>query len=137
MSSAPTAADAPTYVDSSAVVKLTVLEDESDALRAFLRADARRLAASALLEVETARAVRVAGGEGGTLAEVLAAVDLVDVTFAIRARARTLEPAQLRTLDAIHLATAIEIGAHEMLVYDRRLAAAATAYGLRAWSPGV
>jgi predicted nucleic acid-binding protein len=137
MSSALTAADAPTYVDSSAFVKLVVMESESDALRQFLAASPRRLTASTLLEVEATRVARAAGGAAASaMAEALRAVVLVDVTPAIRARARLLDPVHLRTLDAIHLATALEVGVHEVLVYDSRLGAAAADYGMNVLSPG-
>ena len=137
MSSAPTASEAPTYVDSSAFVKLVVAEPESQALRQFLTDVPRRLAASTLLDVEATRVARAAGGEATTaMAEALRAVVLVDVTRSIRARARLLDPVELRTLDAIHLATALETGAGDIVVYDRRLASAARAYGMHVWSPG-
>jgi uncharacterized protein len=47
-----------------------------------------------------------------------------------------MDTTRLRTLDAIHLATALEVGAGEMLVYDRRLADAASAGGIVVLSPG-
>jgi predicted nucleic acid-binding protein len=47
-----------------------------------------------------------------------------------------VDPPLLRTLDAIHLASALEVGADEMIVYDRRLADAARANGLTVTSPG-
>ncbi|MFL5962330.1 MAG: type II toxin-antitoxin system VapC family toxin [Gaiellaceae bacterium] len=137
MSSAPTAADAPTYVDSSAFMKLVVAEPESDALRLFLTQSPRRLTASTLLDVEATRVARAAGGSAANaMAEALRAVVLVDVTPSIRARARLLDPVHLRTLDAIHLATALETGAREIIVYDNRLASAAATYGMDVWSPG-
>jgi predicted nucleic acid-binding protein len=58
------------------------------------------------------------------------------MTPAIRARARLLDPVQLRMLDAIHLATALEVGVRDVLVYDNRLGAAAAEYGMNVLSPG-
>jgi uncharacterized protein len=137
MSSAPTASDAPTYVDSSAFVKLVVSEPESEALRRFLAASPRRLTASALLEIEVTRVARAAGGAAANaMADALRAVVLVDVTPSIRARARLVDPVHLRTLDAIHLATALETDVHDVLVYDNRLGAAAAEYGMNVLSPG-
>jgi uncharacterized protein len=137
MSSAPTASDAPTYVDSSAFVKLVVAEPESEALRRFLADSPRRLTASTLLDVEATRVARAAGGAAANaMADALRAVVLVDITPSIRARARLLDPVHLRTLDAIHLATALETGAHAVIVYDNRLASAAAAYGMDVLSPG-
>lgn len=136
MSSARTGSDHPTYVDTSAFVKLVVDEPESRALRSFLAGDPRRLVSSALLEVEAARAARAVGGPvAAAMSSMLGSLDLVEVTAAIRARARTLDPVGLRTLDAIHLATALEVDAREMLAYDRRLAAAAELYGIAALAP--
>jgi predicted nucleic acid-binding protein len=137
MSSGPTASDAATYVDSSAFVKLVVSEPESEALRRFLAASPRRLTASALLEIEATRVARAAGGAAAKeMADALRAVVLVDMTPAIRARARLLDPVQLRTLNAIHLATALEVGVRDVLVYDNHLGAAAAEYGMNVLSPG-
>jgi uncharacterized protein len=137
MSSARTAFEAPTYVDSSAFVKLVVSEAESGALRRFLTASPRRLTASALLEVEAMRVARAVGGDvASAMAEALRSIVLVDISLAIRTRARLLDPVELRTLDAIHLATALEVGARDVVVYDDRLGAAATAYGMDVLSPG-
>jgi hypothetical protein len=137
MSSAPTESETPTYVDASAFVKLVVSEPESEALRRFLVGAPRRLTSSALLEVEAGRAGRAVGGDAAVgMAEELAGVNLVEVTSAIRSRARTLDPVDLRTLDAIHLATALEAGVRDVLVYDRRLGAAAASYGLNVLAPG-
>ncbi|HEX7082727.1 MAG TPA: type II toxin-antitoxin system VapC family toxin [Gaiellaceae bacterium] len=132
-----TASETPTYVDASAFVKLVVADDESEALRAFLREGERRLVASAILGVEAVRVGRATAGELARLmTRALESVELVDVTAAIRARARLLDPVHLRTLDAIHLATALEVGARDVLVYDRRLADAAAGYGLNPVGPG-
>jgi predicted nucleic acid-binding protein len=136
MSSARTGSDRPTYVDTSAFVKLVVDEPESRALRSFLAREPRRLASSALLEIEAVRAARAAGDPVViTMSAMVESLDLVELIPAIRARARTLDPVGLRTLDAIHLATALEIDAREMLVYDRRLAAAAERYGIAPLDP--
>lgn len=137
MSSAPTASERLTYVDASAFVKLVVGEPESEQLRAFLAQRRHRLTSSVLLEVEAVRAARTAGDEGvAAVTDELAAVDLVELTTPIRTRARLLDPTPLRTLDAIHLATAMEVGVRDMLVYDRRLGAAASVYGLNVLHPG-
>jgi uncharacterized protein len=66
------------------------------------------------------------------LPAVLDAIELVGLTAPIRARARAVQPVTVRSLDAIHLATALAAGdPRTMLVtYDRRLAAAAAAAGL-------
>jgi predicted nucleic acid-binding protein len=70
------------------------------------------------------------------MAKMLEYVVLVALTDAIVARASSLDPAELRALDAIHLATAVDAGIADMLVYDHRLAAAARTHGLAVVSPG-
>jgi uncharacterized protein len=141
MSFAPTASDAAVvaYIDSSAFTKIVLQEPESDDLRGYLRRTKLSLASSSLLLVETIRASRLVTAAGDARDELDAALEevaLISITDAIVRRARTLEPPLLRTLDALHLATALEIGVREVIVYDRPLAEAARLHGLDAVSPG-
>jgi hypothetical protein len=125
------------YIDSSAAGKLLRQEPESAALEHFLH-DRRRLFASRLLEVELGRLRlrHAALVPEEQLVRVLASVNLVALKPAILTRAGALRPAELRALDAIHLATALFLpDLQEMVVYDRRLSAAAEAMGLRVWAP--
>lgn len=125
------------YLDSSALVKLVVAEDESLALRRALRRHPSRVS-SALARVEVVRAIRAYGAEGLTRARaVLRAVDLVPIDDGILDAASRLDPAVLRSLDAIHLASALRLaGELEVIVtYDRRMAEAATALGLAVAAP--
>jgi predicted nucleic acid-binding protein len=127
------------YLDSSAFVKLVVSERESRALRSFLTRRRTRHASSAILRAEALRAVRHGGPE--VLAHTRSAlrrVELVAVTDGILDVAGTLEPRVLRTLDAIHLATALALGDDLDLVvtYDTRMAEGARLLGLQAVSPG-
>ncbi len=97
------------------------------------------LTTSALSLVEVQRSARIAdaGGEGATRARALLdAVELVDLDRELLEDAVSYSSAYVRSLDAIHLASAIRIGARRMLVYDRRLAEAAEAAGIEAVSPG-
>ncbi len=94
---------------------------------------------SALSIVEVTRAARLAELEDDIEPEpenVLAGCTLVDVDVAVLRSASGLATAALNTLDAIHLATAIGIGPHAMLTYDRQLVRAARAAGLRVETPG-
>jgi uncharacterized protein len=137
MSSAPTGSDELTYIDSSALVKAVLREPESDDLLRHFRQTRPSLIASSLLKVETTRAIRQVEPTKG-LAELNSALEeivLVAVTETILRRAANLESA-LRSLDAVHLATALDVGAEAMIVYDRRLADAARGYGLTVLSPG-
>ena len=69
--------------------------------------------------------------------EVVAQVSVIDVGEPIRARASMLEPATIRSLDALHLATVIEIGdaLDAVVTYDARMAAAARSLGLAVTAP--
>lgn len=127
------------YLDSSAFVKLVVAEPESRALRSFLTRRHTRHVSSAMLRAEALRAVRHGGPE--VLAHTrsaLKAVELVAVTDGILDAAGTLEPRILRTLDAIHLATALALGddLDVIVTYDARMAEGARLLGLEAASPG-
>lgn len=126
------------YLDSSALLKLVFREEETEALSEFLLAYVNRLT-SIVARIEVLRAAR----RGGTKATVIRANDVLAHVHSIRlseavvASASTLTPPSLRSLDAIHLATALSLG-HDlggMVVYDRRLADAARGAGLTVWSP--
>lgn len=126
-----------TFLDSSALVKLAVKESESEALRTYLRRR-RPLVASALAQTEVARALLPFGDEairrGRT---VLERFDLLRLSDRVLLAAGALLPAELRSLDAIHLASALQLGEElgAFVTYDQRMSAAAKACGLRVVSP--
>ena len=127
------------YLDSSALVKLVVFEPESAALREFLKGHAPRLS-SGLAEVEVPRALRRAGYgavEQRRAVALLARIALVDVDRAILRTAAAIAPTTLRSLDAIHLATAVSLGQDlaGIITYDQRLAEAALSADLEVWAP--
>jgi predicted nucleic acid-binding protein len=127
------------YLDSSAFVKLAVEEPETATLRAYVagRGESRRVS-SALLRTESLRAVRHLGAEAlATVREGLRRVDLVGIDDRILDAAGTLEPRILRTLDAIHLATAMAVGddLEAIVSYDERMVEAATLLGLATVTP--
>lgn len=128
---------AATYLDSSAIVKLAVLEPESDALRRHLRRR-RPLVSSALARTEVLRAL-LPGGEPALAAgrRTLMSFDLIRVNDRILNSAGTLMPPELRSLDAIHLSTASRLGVNlrEIVAYDLRLADAARKMGFRVVTP--
>lgn len=126
-----------TYLDSSAIVKLVVREAESAALGLYLRRR-RPLVSSALARTEVSRALRALGPAALDRGRaVLSRLDLVRVNERILASAGVLEPPELRSLDAIHLATARELGADldQLVTYDDRMARAARGLGLRVVAP--
>jgi uncharacterized protein len=112
--------------DTSALVKLVIVEPESGALRAWLDARAAQAwVASDLCRVEVVRAVRrVAPQAVDTARELLMALDLVPLSRPLLDSAAALRPPSLRSLDAIHLASASTLGAEltAFVVYDDRLA---------------
>lgn len=125
------------FLDSSAVTKLVVSAPESAALAERLAGQV--LVASALLVTEVSRAVRRAVGHShdSVLAEVLSLIDVVVVDRGILTAAADLEPAGLRTLDAVHLASALALGDRldALVGYDDRLLEAARAAGLAVERP--
>ncbi len=126
-----------TYLDSSALVKLAIGEPESGALRAHLR---RRkiLVSSALARTEVLRALVLEGEEGIARGRaVLGRVELIRVNDRILNTAGLLQPPDLGSLDAIHLATARELGSDlsQVISYDERMVEAAKGLGLKTASP--
>jgi uncharacterized protein len=120
-------------------VKLLVREPETAALSTLLTRRSATLATSAIAVVEVLRAVRIAepGPQGaGRALRRLDETMLVDVSRDLLDEAASYTSTRVRALDAIHLASALWIGAREMLVYDRRLAEAASGAGLEVLSPG-
>jgi predicted nucleic acid-binding protein len=126
-----------TYLDSSAIVKLAVREPESLALRRYLRRR-RPLVSSALARTEVLRALLPAGDQAVIRGRaVLQRIDLVRVNDRILNSAGVLRPLQLRSLDAIHLATAQELGDElsALVIYDDRMVTAAKQLGFRIVQP--
>ena len=127
------------YLDTSAFVKVVVEEDGSGALRTFLADHRARRVSSTLLRTEALRAVRHLGPEA--LAAVrggLRRIDLIGIDDRVLDAAGVLEPRVLRTLDAVHLATALSIGddLEAIVTYDARMVEAARLLGLPARAPG-
>ena len=130
-------ADRATYVDSSALVKLAVREPESAALRRYLGRH-RPLVSSALARTEIVRALLPLGPDAVRRGrEVLARVDLLRINDRVLDAAGLLAPPELRSLDAIHLASAELFGSdlRAFVTYDERLATAAAGRGLRVVQP--
>ncbi len=122
---------AATYLDSSAIVKLAVREAESSALRRYLRRR-RPLVTSALARTEVLRALLPGGDEAVAAGQkVLTRLDLVRINNRVLDDAAALLPVQIRSLDAIHLATAAQLGqdVRTVVTYDDRMAEAARSIG--------
>ena len=126
------------YIDTSALAKLIVVETESEPLRDWVAREQRDLTACDLVRTELRRAVRrVAPDCVARSRVVLNSITLTSVTPAIFEEAGRLEPASLRPLDAIHLASALDLGddLEALITYDERLAAAAEANGVTVLAP--
>jgi predicted nucleic acid-binding protein len=126
------------YLDSSAVVKLARREAETDALRAWLAANPEPLVASGLARTEAARALmRSQPAALPVLHSVLSLLHQKPVSDPILDAAATLPGASLRSLDAIHLATAEALmpALTWFVAYDKRLADAARSRGLPVAAP--
>ena len=126
------------YVDTSALVKLVVAETETVALRSWLQETDRELVASDLARTELIRAVRRSVPDRLLQARaVLDSVTLVEVRTSMFEGAGRLDPIGLRSLDAIHLAAALDLGddLEGLVTYDDRLAEAAIANGVPVVTP--
>jgi predicted nucleic acid-binding protein len=131
------------YLDASAVVKLVREEAESAALHLFL--DGADLVSSELVLTEVPRAVHRAAFDDPRLStdvlmartdEVLTALALVPVDRAVLMAAGAFAEPVLRALDAVHIASAVDVAPIDGLVtYDDRQAAAARLAGLRTVAP--
>ncbi|MGH3831017.1 MAG: type II toxin-antitoxin system VapC family toxin [Pseudonocardiaceae bacterium] len=142
------------YLDSSAIVKLVRAEDSSEALQSWIdqRADSL-LVTSALARAEVLRAVRRNNHtDSGALidptaftAELVVATEVLDsiaqtaIDDPILDRAGNFASSTIRTLDAIHLASAAEFDLAELefVTYDHRLAEAAQDIGIAVVAPAV
>jgi predicted nucleic acid-binding protein len=117
------------YVDTSALVKLVIREVESDALEQELRRWSD-LATSAVTSIELPRAAARARCDSTavvadeyTILGVLASLAEIPLSDEVRAAASSVTPVELRTLDAIHLASAVALGDDlaGVLTYDNRM----------------
>jgi uncharacterized protein len=127
------------YLDTSAFVKLVWAEDESDALRSYLQKNqSTPLVSSALLVVETRRAVHREDPPSMVQADLLLSrVGQIGIGPAVIESAGRLPEPRLRSLDAIHLATALVLQdeLQVMVTYDDRLARVAAAHRVPVVAP--
>jgi uncharacterized protein len=129
------------YADTSAIAKLFIAEPETADLRDWLGSLSEpRLVSSALLPVELLRLLRLVNAASVPVAErfLAADLDIVEITPPVLDDAATTPPPRLHTLDAIHLATALDLGISMdvLLSYDKLLLEAGRAAGLMVACPG-
>lgn len=124
------------YFDSSAIVKLGRPEQESMALIDYLDDRQPSAVTSVLADVEVRRALERLRSRGADPGDHLRGFFLIDLSRDVRDLAAKIAP-DLRSLDAVHVATALSIGVDlDFVTYDDRQAAAARAEGLRVVQPG-
>jgi uncharacterized protein len=118
------------YLDASAIVKLVRVEPESPGMLRWYQ-ESERLVTNRIGVVESRRAARRGDGDLAQLATVIDRLEVFELDDDIDQRASAIGPTSLRTLDAIHIATALSIpGLGSFVTYDDRLADAARAVGL-------
>jgi predicted nucleic acid-binding protein len=125
------------YLDSSALVKTVIREPESVVLRRYLRTFSVHTS-SELAVPEVLRAIRRSDATATPKAhQALRGIVILDLTKDILVEAGMLDPPELRTLDAVHVATARTLGDELVAVvtYDDRMAAAAARVGLPVATP--
>ena len=127
------------YIDASAAAKLVLEERGSRELERWLRRVGRVAVTSDLTRTELLRATRrIAPDRMNAARAVLDSITVISVSTAVFERAGMLDPESVQSLDAIHLASALDLGDEldELATYDARLAEAARYYGITVVSPG-
>ncbi|MFN8038459.1 MAG: type II toxin-antitoxin system VapC family toxin [Acidimicrobiales bacterium] len=128
----------PFYVDTSAVVKLVVAEQHSKAMTRWAAAHADAVVSSDLLRTELLRATLRGAPEAVPRARaVLDSIILLGLPTPLFDRAAGLEPTLLRSLDALHLAAALDLGDEldGIVTYDDRQSEAARLHGVPVIAP--
>ncbi len=126
------------YLDTSAAVKLLIVEKGSTALRRWLESHEEEIFSSDLLRTELLRVTRRAAPELMVQARtILDTLIMVTLSTTVFERAVMIEPGILRSLDALHLAAALELGddLQGLITYDQRLADSAKALGIDVVTP--
>lgn len=125
------------YLDTSAALKTFAKEPESMALRQFLEdlPAETAIVSSVLLETELRRATMRLHLEQEAATRMLSGVRLIEFQRAFFHQAGLMPGTGLRSLDALHLVTALHADAGLMIAYDRRLLEAARSVGLECFSP--
>jgi hypothetical protein len=126
------------YVDASALTKLVLDEPDSVAMRRWY-IESERVISSRVGLVETQRAVARQAHDPAHLHTVLSSIEVIEFDAHIARSAALVRPVGLKTLDSIHLASALALGGEvdAFVTYDLRLADAARAAGLSVVMPGV
>lgn len=132
------------YLHSSALLKRVIEEPESDQLRVVLRGHVEEravLLSSRLASIEVSRAIRLRLDTGYATAadfvdDAMSGVAEHPVGDEVLSLSQRLNPNRLRSLDAIHVASAMLLGADLLITYDNRMVDAGQLNGLRCAAPG-
>jgi predicted nucleic acid-binding protein len=132
------------YFDSSAVLKRVIEEPESDDVRAVVSHHVREgdlLITSQLAWIEVTRALRMRFDFPYQVAadhtdNALSGMVDYPITDEVHILAERINPNRLRTLDALHVASAMLVGAHLLITYDDRMVDAAVLNGMHCVAPG-
>jgi predicted nucleic acid-binding protein len=126
----------PWYLDTSAFLKLVTFEDESTSLRSWF-ADQDSVWSSQLLRTEASRAALRLGIDAQTIDRALDTVSLILPSVTTFDVAGAIRPAGLRSLDALHLSAALELGddLEGLVAYDSRMIGAARGLTMEVVSP--
>lgn len=125
------------YLDTSAFMKLITTEFETAALQRYLMSRSLRVS-SALLRAEALRAVaRVSLEHMAKVRRQLRKVAMIDISRELLEQAGSLPPADMRSIDAIHIAAALSLGDDlgDIVTYDSRMISAGLTHGLSVVSP--
>lgn len=123
------------YLDTSAAGKLLIDEAESGALAEWTERDGVELVSSYLLETELRRLAVRAGVPQEAVTDILDHVSLDEAPPSLFREAGLLPGRHLRSLDALHLASALRLDVDAVVTYDERLAASGELLGMRVMSP--
>lgn len=123
------------YLETSAAAKLISREAETQALQEFLDDEAHHVLSSTLLETELRRAASRVGIDQRHVTDVLARLEVIDLDRAMYSHAGLLPGANLRSLDALHIAAAMAAGADLIVSYDSRQVRAAADAGMSTIAP--
>jgi predicted nucleic acid-binding protein len=127
------------YLDTSSVLKLLLQERETPAFRKFVRTlEPNSVHYSFMTKVETLRNLRNFGIDPEPAAGLFEGWTAIRANREILKLAEQVNPRELRTPDAIHLAFALILSPLKvaMVTYDKQLAKASVDAGIEAISPG-
>lgn len=123
------------YVDTSAAGKLLLQEAESDAMAEWADQDGIELVSSFLLETELRRIAVRAKLPQEAVTQLLDRIALDDLPPSLFREAGLLPGQALRSLDALHLTSALRLDTEAIVTYDDRLAMNTEALGMRVLAP--